>query len=653
MSNLLVIKGANIGMRYDLEKRSTIGRSAENTIQLLDPNVSRVHCEIVQRGLSYYIHDLDSKNGVIVNGELIEQKTLLRNDEVVIGGTAFLFNTDHDLKNTRFSNKRVYFTSPTDETISPLEDRSSALENNTTEAPPESRANLRLLLAHLDSLFAFSGLSFPDALERLQKILLRIFDARKGCLMKWDPISTDFVPLVAVSEFDEFPISMNVVRTVIEEKRAVLLPVRRMDPETANILRLEERDDDSGEAAALCVPMFKPEDAATPQQRQLAEARQDRQIYGLLYLEIPKANSLILHDVQMLQSVANLTQVALEHYEALDGLSRARDVAKVQEKRLIGRSQGFQNVMDLVSKVAQVDSTVLITGETGTGKEMIAREIHRRSGRAKYPMVAINCAAIPAALIESELFGHEKGAFTGADRMRRGLIESAHGGILFLDEIGEMALETQTKLLRFLQDHVITRVGGNKPIPVDVRVIAATNAKLEEAVGRKEFRQDLWYRLNVFSIHIPPLRDRKRDIQPLAEFFVENYAKRYNKPLLTLPDRTVHFLETYHWPGNVRELQNAIERAVLLSDLNVLDVEHFSLGSTEPGAAATTVGGRDETLTIRKPISLAEAERDCILNALRACEWNQVKAASLLEIHRNTLRKKIKDLGLREEDEEE
>jgi transcriptional regulator with GAF, ATPase, and Fis domain len=649
MSDLLVIKGANVGMRYDLERRTSIGRSPENTIQILDANVSRNHCEIVQRGLSWFIQDLGSKNGVMVNGELVQQKTLLRNDEIVVGGAVFLFNTDHDLKNTRFSNKRVYFTSPTDETITPLENRGPAQREE--EESPARRESLVALLARLDSLFAYSRLSFPEALERLQQTLLRIFNARNGCLLQWDPVSTDFVPLVAISDHEGFAISMNVIRAVLEEKRAVLLPAPRIDEATASTLRLDEEMLERGEDdhLALCVPMFKPEPSASPRQDSFIDQRQERRILGLVYLEIPQAESLLLHDVQMLQSVANLTQVAIRHYETLDGINRARDGAREEEPVLIGRSQAFQNVIDLVAKVAQVDSTVLITGETGTGKEMIAREIHRRGTRAAWPMVAINCAAIPPGLIESELFGHERGAFTGADRMRRGLIENAHGGVLLLDEVGEMPPEIQTKLLRFLQDHVVVRVGGHKPIPVDVRVLAATNIDLAKAVREGRFREDLWYRLNVFEVHIPPLRERRRDLQPLAESFLALYARRYNKPLLTLPEKTLRFLETYRWPGNVRELQNAIERAVLLSDVNILDVEHFSLGGSgarNTPTASTTLGDGEAAPT-RRPLTLVEAERECVLRALEASDWNQVKAAALLEIHRNTLRKKIIDLGLK------
>lgn len=634
MSNLLVIKGPNIGMRYDLGKLASIGRAVENTIQLLDPNVSRFHCEIVRRGISYFLRDTGSKNGILINGELLSEKTLLRNDEIIVGGTVFLFNTDHDLKNTRFSNKRVYFTSPTDDTITPLSAKLAlpSAENHVSEKAA------RELLYHLGRLFAFSKLPLPEALERVLQTLMGIFSARNGCIMTWDAVSTEFTPLVAVSDRDSFAISMNVIRLVLEEKRAVLVPSPNVDKEVATTLRMNDRSEepDAG-LVALCVPLLKHEPGAPEAGESHADALHNL-IQGLLYLEIPNGESLLLHDVQMLQSVANLTRVAIEHYEALDNLSRKTTEEGSEERPLVGESPSFLKVLELVGRVAGADSTVLLTGETGTGKEMVAREIHRQSRRRGYPFLAINCAAIPETLIESELFGHERGSFTGADRMRRGLIENAHGGTLFLDEIAEMAYGTQTKLLRFLQERVITRVGGNQPIRVEVRVIAATNAQLEKAVREKRFREDLWFRLNVFQIHLPPLRERQEDIRRLADFFLRQYARDYNKQILGISDEALRRLEAYPWPGNIRELQNAIERAILLSDKPVLDPELFPLAFTQrPVTDATPTD----------PMSLVDAEKECIVRALESCDWNQVRAARLLQIHRNTLRKKIADLGLK------
>src|ERR1700688_3647031 len=233
-------------------------------------------------------------------------------------------------------------------------------------------------------------------------------------------------------------------------------------------------------------------------------------------------------------------------------------------EEIVGSSGAIRRVTDQILKVAPSDATVLITGESGTGKELIARAIHRRSNRSRWPFVCMNCAASPPSLIAADLFGHERGAFTGANQRRAGRFEVANHGTLFLDEIGDMPAETQVSLLRVLQEREFERVGGNRSIPVDVRVIAATNCDLSTAVGSGEFRRDLFYRLNVFPIHVPSLRERRDDILLLAKYFIGRYAASAGKRIRSVDKRTAQLLEAYHWPGNIRELQNVIQRAVIL-----------------------------------------------------------------------------------------
>jgi formate hydrogenlyase transcriptional activator len=247
---------------------------------------------------------------------------------------------------------------------------------------------------------------------------------------------------------------------------------------------------------------------------------------------------------------------------------------------IVGSSEAIRRVTAQVMRVAPSDATVLITGESGTGKELIARAIHRRSGRSRWPFIAMNCAATPPPLIAAELFGHEKGAFTGASQQRAGRFEAANHGTLFLDEIGDMPAETQVALLRVLQERELERVGGNRSIPVDVRVIAATNCNLSAAVDSREFRLDLFYRLNVFPIHVPPLRERREDIPLLAKYFVERYSANCGKRIRSVDKRTAQLLEEYHWPGNIRELQNVIQRAVILCSTEILTVEEAWLSPT-------------------------------------------------------------------------
>jgi transcriptional regulator with GAF, ATPase, and Fis domain len=250
-------------------------------------------------------------------------------------------------------------------------------------------------------------------------------------------------------------------------------------------------------------------------------------------------------------------------------------------EEIVGSSHAIGRVTDQILKVAPSDATVLITGESGTGKELIARAIHRRSNRSRRPFVSMNCAATPPALIAADLFGHEKGAFTGASQQRAGRFELANYGTLFLDEIGDVPAEAQVALLRVLQERELERVGGTRSIPVDVRVITATNCDLSAAVDSREFRLDLFYRLNVFPIHVPPLRERREDILLLAKYFIERYAASAGKTIRNIDKRSARLLEDYHWPGNIRELQNVIQRAVILCDAQTLAVGETWLSSTD------------------------------------------------------------------------
>jgi len=330
------------------------------------------------------------------------------------------------------------------------------------------------------------------------------------------------------------------------------------------------------------------------------------------------------------------------------------------EGGLVGNTAAMQEIYKTIGRVAESDATVLIHGESGTGKELVARAIHFHSKRAGRPFVAVNSAAIPSELLESELFGHEKGAFTGAVSRKIGKFEAAAGGTVFLDEIGDMNLPLQGKLLRVLQEREFDRVGGTEPIKTDVRVLAATHQNLEKAVRDKRFREDLFYRLNVIQINIPPLRKRKDDIVPLAGYFMQKYQTTGLKTKVLTPE-TLKILRAYDWPGNVRELENAIQRAITLSQGDKISPDSLPPQIFKPGHGThlsfenfleekladlvDRMGGLDTGDVYDMVIQ--RVEKPLITLVLKKTEGNQVRAASLLGINRNTLRKKIKDLGIR------
>jgi DNA-binding NtrC family response regulator len=307
---------------------------------------------------------------------------------------------------------------------------------------------------------------------------------------------------------------------------------------------------------------------------------------------------------------------------------------------IIGNSPAMQRVFSSLQRIIKTDSTVLVLGESGTGKELVAKAIHFNGLRKDKPFIAVNCAAIPESLLESELFGHTRGAFTGAIKDKIGKFEAANHGTIFLDEIGTMPLHLQTKLLRVLQEQEVERIGSTKPVKLDVRVISATNINLEEEIKRGVFREDLYYRLNVIPVNLPPLRDRTEDILPLAKHFIEKYCRTMNRPLMTITKEAVETLEQYPWPGNVRELENVIERTVALTEGNNITRDDLPRNLREEAQTRVTQRGVDLTK------SLSDMEKRMILDALVLAGGVKAQAATLLNINRTTLVEKMRRLGI-------
>jgi Nif-specific regulatory protein len=366
---------------------------------------------------------------------------------------------------------------------------------------------------------------------------------------------------------------------------------------------------------------------------------------GCIYLDTSNAAAGFDEDhLQLVSAIGGICAVALQNAGRLQWLEdeNQRLASEITlAHNLVGESARMKEVYQFLARVASSDSTVLLRGESGTGKELAARAIHRNSARSTKRFVAINCGAIPEGLLESELFGHERGSFTGAFAQKKGRFEAADGGIVFLDEIGDLAPSLQVKLLRVLQEREFERVGGTYPISVDIRVIAATNRNLEEAIKSNHFREDLYYRLNVLSVVMPPLRERREDISVLASYFVSQYATRANLRPKRISPEAMEYMESYDWPGNARELENAIERALVLSGSEVICPEDLPETVLDKGLASDGNGAKYHS-------KLREVKKQLILDALEESGGNFTEAAQMLGVHANYLHRLVRNLNLKQ-----
>jgi formate hydrogenlyase transcriptional activator len=501
------------------------------------------------------------------------------------------------------------------------------------------RDRLRLLLKVTNAVV--THLDLQDLLRAISAFLQQLVPHDMSSIALYDPqgngfraVALDFPEhLDFIQESELVPIEGNPVGLSFTTRQPVLH--RRIDLEKfpAEIMK---RVVASGIKSGCSVPLISHDKAL-----------------GVLNLGSLHESAFDEADVELLGQIGKQVAIAVENALAYREISALK--AQLQEENvylqeeirqqhdfeeIIGNSAALKAVLRQVETVAPTDSTVLILGETGTGKELVARAIHALSARRQRTLVKLNCAAIPTGLLESELFGHERGAFTGAINQRMGRFELAHKGTLFLDEVGDIPLDLQPKLLRVLQEQEFERLGSTRTQRVDVRLIAATNASLEQLVADKEFRSDLYYRLNVFPITIPPLRDRREDISPLARWFTQKFAARMRKPIRSIPARTLAELAEYPWPGNVRELENLIERAVILSSGPELQV---SLPELRAPAAAAWAEGAGQSPNFQ------DAERAHILRVLNDTNWvigGPRGAALKLGLNRSTLRSKMKKLGI-------
>ncbi len=507
-------------------------------------------------------------------------------------------------------------------------------------APPESAREVdKLGLLFTISQTLDSELDLRDAMGPVLKAMSRQTGMTRGTLTLLNRANGEILIEAAhglsasQQQKGRYRLGEGITGKVVQTGRAAVVPRIADDPMFLNRTgaRADLRKED---VAFICVPI-----------------KQGREVFGALSVDrLLSASVSLEEDVQLLTIIASmiaqaarLRQLLLEERERLlEENQRLQEELKdrFRPDHIIGNSKPMQAVYDLVWQVAHGDSTtVLIHGESGTGKELVAQAIHYTSQRARRPFIKVNCAALPEGLLESELFGHERGAFTGAVSMRKGRFELAEGGTIFLDEIGDFSPAMQVKILRVLQEREFERVGGNRTIKVDVRVIAATNRDLESMIADGSFRQDLYYRLNVFPIHLPALRERRADILLLANHFVEKYGKGNSKDIRRISTPAIDMMMAYHWPGNVRELENCIERAVLLSNDGVIHGHHLPPTLQTAEESGTRFEGSLEKM-------LENIEREMLLDALKSARGNRAKAAQMLGLTERVMGLRVTKHGI-------
>ncbi len=612
------------------EGEVTIGREASNGIAVIDPSVSRKHCAINWQEGRFRVRDLDSRNGTLVNGSGVEEHWLQHGDEIAAGDSSFLFLLEDDEPSAaggRVEFEDAKFTAETT-VIHPRDVVYLQPDRLSRELPATSGVarNLNALLKISRIVHAIRDLN--ELQGQLLNLIFEVVPAGRGAILLADKEGQQFNSMFArmrqAGQGQLVKVSRTVARQVLEQGVAIL----GSDVLSHDELREVESIAASQVRSLLCVPLTV-----------------FRRVIGCIYLDSDSAsNSLHEEHLQLVTAIAGISAVALENARRLQWLEDENERLTVeisQDRSLVGEGARMKEIYQFLKRAAPTDATVLIEGESGTGKELAARAVHRNSPRASKPFVAINCAAIPESLLESDLFGHERGAFTGAAAQKKGRFEVADGGVVFLDEIGELAPPLQVKLLRVLQEREFERVGGTHPIKVDIRLLAATNCNLEQAVRNGKFRQDLYYRLAVLKITMPTLRERREDIPMLVRHFVQKHAKRCKVKPRPISREALSCLVNYDWPGNVRELENAIERALVLGSSDMILPEDLpeSLLERPPGPEMTEA---------KYHAAVKELKKQLILDAVEQTQGSYADAARILGVHPNYLHRLIRNLELKE-----
>jgi len=634
----------------------TIGRDPGNRLIIPTEKCSRRHCEINGTAEGWILKDLGSSNGTQINGSKINSSTrkLQDGDVIRVAGCELLFTSD--LTRPMVSAELSLESCTSLDLKQPGDDEEGPSGYEETEilkekqrsryAEPVTESNLRRGFSGLYRLVS-EMVSAPDQRNLAAIVLDGLFDVLHpdigAVLLLPEPVTEGAKPddlrLFAWRAPDDRPyhrVSDRLSAAALKAGNGTLAMNVARDPAAGAFQTLATMNAQS----VICAPI-----------------RNGTAIYGLIHLYCLTPQRALDDEaldfaLAVAQHMAGLLERFIQQEKLAAGLERVtnenrslRQLLSI-EMDLIGASQPMQRLRNEIARIAATDSTTLIRGESGVGKELVARAIHFNSPRRAKPYICMNCAALTESLLESELFGHEKGAFTGATERKAGRFEQAHGGTLFLDEVGEMSLTVQTRFLRVLEGHPFERVGGHAPVQVDVRVVAATNRDLAQAVRDGQFRKDLFFRLNILDIEVPPLRERQDDIEPLATHFLELAARRHGRPVKRLSAETLDLLRQYDWPGNVRELRNVIERACAMAPGDFIGVGDIRLSRLDDGTP------RPVPEELYEPVSADEMERRHIEATLRYTKWVKREAARILGIERSTLDRKLKSYGIDRPDTE-
>jgi len=648
MPSLIVLEGDQQGRVVALgEKAVSVGRDPTNDVVVSDAAASRRHVIIEWANGAHFVRDLNSDNGTFVNGIPVVRALLLDRDEVRVGSTRLMFVEEVAPGDVPPALRTVAVLERSEESEDFFVDSATEV---AAKGPEPATEDLQQAYDRLKTLYSLLRPEAEprDAGRRIEAAMALVRDsieADRLTLLERDPAAEDeyrvrhMVTASGVSSRNRIAISRTVFAYVEQERKPFFCSNPQADVRVGESASLRQ----SGIRSVLCVPLVE-----------------GGRVGGFLYADnFVSREPFGKEDFDYLAAMGALIGAWMRgsrEAPARGATGAGAVLAPVGRHTFVTQNARVKGILDIVHKVARSDTTFMITGESGTGKELIARMAHLASPRARGPFICVNCAALPDTLLESELFGHERGAFTGAVASRAGKFEAARGGTIFLDEIGDISPAAQSKVLRVLQEREIERLGGNRSLPVDVRVIAATNKNLAEEIRAGRFREDLFYRLNVIRIELPPLRERLDDLPALAEFFVQAVRSEVHSPVRRASREALDVLGRYSWPGNVRELRNVIERAVVLGseeaiwpdDLPV-EVRGESaprfLGPSEAPAAPATTGAPVETTTPAL-CSLAECERAHILRVLNHTGWNKKRAAEILGISRSALYEKIATFSL-------